>query len=219
MAVTNGPRAHLWPFCAGDQAATFTAHAAMVASHWQNRAWTYRVSPIIRPGLHLFSFRNFHQGLFSGDVLVWYIKKWSYKVKIKRFLNKQKIRKTIYIYLWLTWFLFRNSLTIYSKKSYHHPPECLAGHRFPKFHRSFRLTQFPTSQLVLLLRAGLMAKSSSKITLGLIIGETHKFTVFVWRGILKIGNHQGQKPILFEKCWECPLSSIVLYQSTHGWSV
>jgi len=58
------------------------------------------------------------------------------------------------------------------KQSYHHPLECLAGHRFPKFQRSFRLTQFPTSQLGLILKVGLILKSSSKITLGLIIGET-----------------------------------------------
>jgi len=38
----------------------------------------------------------------------------------------------------------------------------------------------------------------------------------VWRCILKSGNHQVEKPIPFEKCWQCPLSSVVFYQSTHG---
>jgi len=58
---------------------------------------------------------KFTLGLVFGDVLFWYIKKWSYKVKIRRFLNKQKLRKTINIYLSLTCLLFRNSLTIFSK--------------------------------------------------------------------------------------------------------
>ena len=44
-------------------------------------------------------------------------------------------------------------------------------------------------------------------------------TSYVWKGILKNDNHEVQKLILLEKCWECPLSSIVLYQSTYGWPV
>jgi len=87
--------------------------------------------------------------------------------KIKRFPNKQKLRNIICICLSLNMFfiqkLVNNNLI---KKSYHHPLECLAGHR------SFRLTQFPTSQLGLILRVWLILKSFSKITLGLVIGET-----------------------------------------------
>jgi len=37
---------------------------------------------------------KFTLGLIFGDVLFWYIKKWSCKLKIKRFLSKQKLRKT-----------------------------------------------------------------------------------------------------------------------------
>jgi len=43
--------------------------------------------------------------------------------------------------------------------------------------------------------------------------------IFVWSAILKNDNNQVQKPILFEKCWECPSSWVVLHQSTDGWSV
>ena len=41
----------------------------------------------------------------------------------------------------------------------------------------------------------------------------------MWSGVLKIDDHHVQKPILFEKYLECPSCSIVLYQSTNGWSV
>jgi len=43
--------------------------------------------------------------------------------------------------------------------------------------------------------------------------------ICVWSWTLKADNHQVQKPILFEKCWEGPSSCIVMYQSTKGWSV
>ena len=43
--------------------------------------------------------------------------------------------------------------------------------------------------------------------------------IFVWTSILKIYNHQVQKPALFENCWICPSSWIVLYQSTNRWIV
>ena len=33
--------------------------------------------------------------------------------------------------------------------------------------------------------------------------------MFVWSSILKIDNHEVQKPVLFEKCWECSSSCIV----------
>jgi len=34
----------------------------------------------------------------------------------------------------------------------------------------------------------------------------------------QIDNHQVQKLILFKKCWECPSSCAVVYQSKNGWS-
>jgi len=43
--------------------------------------------PGSKTGLILIFTSKFTLGLFSGDVLFWYIKKWSYEVKIKRFLN------------------------------------------------------------------------------------------------------------------------------------
>ena len=81
----------------------------------------------------------FTLGLIFGGclILIYSIKKWSYKAKIKRFPTKQKLRKTIYIYLSLICFLFRNSLTtIYSKTDISSSSVWLVGHRFPKFQRS-----------------------------------------------------------------------------------
>ena len=51
---------------------------------------------------------NFHSKIYTrayflGMSYFDICKKWSYKAKI-RFLNKQKLQKTIYIYLWLTCF-------------------------------------------------------------------------------------------------------------------
>ena len=59
---------------------------------------------------------KFTQDLFLGMSYFDISKKRSYKVKIKKFLIKQKLQKTIYIYLSLTCFLFTNWLTtIYLK--------------------------------------------------------------------------------------------------------
>ena len=44
-----------------------------------------------KTGLILIFTPKFTLGLIFGDVLFWYIKKWSCKVKIKRFLNTKKL--------------------------------------------------------------------------------------------------------------------------------
>ena len=33
-------------------------------------------------------------------------------------------------------------------------------------------------------------------------------SIHVWNGILKIESHEVENPILFEKCWKCPSSSL-----------
>jgi len=131
--------------------------------------------PDNKTGLILIFTPKFTLWLIFGDVLFWYIKKLSYKVKIKRILNKQKLRKTIHIYLPLTCFLFRNSLTTnFSKKSYHH-------HRFPKFQRRFPLTQFPQTfrqsiracfKSTAYIKIILKNHARSYYRVGLVIGET-----------------------------------------------
>ena len=132
-------------------------------------------------------------GLIFGGYIILIYQKMKLQSKNYEILNKQKLRKKIYIYLPLTCFLFRNSLTtIYSRTirtiiSSSSGMSCKSS--VFKIAAEFSLTGnsisrrifAPTlscSQLGLNLRVGLTLKSSSKITLGLIlrvgliIGET-----------------------------------------------
>ena len=54
-------------------------------------------------------------GLIFGRCIILIYQKMKLQSKNYEILNKQKLRKKIYIYLPLTCFLFRNSLTIYSR--------------------------------------------------------------------------------------------------------
>ena len=55
-------------------------------------------------------------GLIFGGCIILIYQKMKLQSKNYEILNKQKLQKKIYIYLPLTWFLFRNSLTtIYSR--------------------------------------------------------------------------------------------------------
>jgi len=115
---------------------------------------------------------KFTPGLIFGDVLYWYVKKWSYKVKIKRFLNLQKLRKTIYICLSLTCFLFKNSLTtIYSKTIISLSSGMSWRSSVSKIPAEFSLNavSHQSTRPYFKGRAYIL-KSSSKITLSFIIG-------------------------------------------------
>ena len=129
-------------------------------------------------------------GLIFGGCIILIYQKMKLQSKNYEILNKQKLRKKIYIYLPLTCFLFRNSLTtIYSKTIISSSSGMSCKSPVSKIAAEFSLTGnsisrrifAPTlscSQLGLILRVGLTLKSSSKITLdlilrvGLIIGET-----------------------------------------------
>ena len=118
-------------------------------------------------------------GLIFGACIILIYQKMKLQSKNYEILNKQKLRKKIYIYLPLTCFLFRNSLTtIYSRTIISSSSGMSCKSSVSKIARSFRLSSFCRSQLGLILRVGLTLKSSSKITLGLIlrvgliIGET-----------------------------------------------
>ena len=112
-------------------------------------------------------------GLIFGGCIILIYQKMKLQSKNYEILNKQKLRKKIYIYLPLTCFLFRNSLTtIYSRTIISSSSGMSCESSVSKIVSKFR------SHLGLILRVGLTLKSSSKITLdlilrvGLIIGET-----------------------------------------------
>ena len=129
-------------------------------------------------------------GLIFGECIILIYQKMKLQSKNYEILNKQKLRKKIYIYLPLTCFLFRNSLTtIYSRTIISSSSGMSCKSSVSKIAAEFSLTGnsisrrifAPTllcSQLGLILRVGLTIKSCSKITLGLIlrvgliIGET-----------------------------------------------
>ena len=129
-------------------------------------------------------------GLIFGECIILIYRKMKLQSKNYKILNKQKLRKKIYIYLPFTCFLFRNSLTtIYSRTIISSSSGMSCKSSVSKITAEFSLTGnsislrifAPTlscSQLGLSLRVGLTLKSSSKITLGLIlrvgliIGET-----------------------------------------------
>ena len=127
--------------------------------------------------------------IFEGCIILIY-QKMKLQSRNCEILNKQKLRKKIYIYLPLTCFLFRNSLTtIYSRTIISSSSGMSCKSSVSKIAAEISLTGnsisrrifAPTlscSQLGLNFRVGLTLKSSSKITLGLIlrvgliIGET-----------------------------------------------
>ena len=129
-------------------------------------------------------------GLIFGGGIIFIYQKMKLQSKNYEILNKQKLQKKIYIYLPLTCFLFRNSLTtIYSRTIISLSSGMSCKSSVSKIAAEFSFTGnsisrrifAPTlsfSQLGLILRVGLTLKSSSKITLGLIlrvgliIGET-----------------------------------------------
>ena len=125
-------------------------------------------------------------GLIFGGCIILIYQKMKLQSKNYEILNKQKLRKKIYIYLPLTCFLFRNSLTtIYSRTIISSSSGMSCKSSVSKIAAEFSLTgncltlsSFCRSQQGLILRVGLTLKSSSKITLGLIlrvgliIGET-----------------------------------------------
>ena len=106
-------------------------------------------------------------GLIFGGCIILIYQKMKLQSKNYEILNKQKLQKKIYIYLPLTCFLFRNSLTtIYSRTiiSSFSGMSCINIKK-----EGLTLSSFCRSQLGLILRVGLTLKSSSKITLGLIL--------------------------------------------------
>ena len=131
--------------------------------------------------------------IFVGCIILIY-QKMKLQSKNYEILNKQKLRKKIYIYLPLTCFLFRNSLTtIYLRTIISSSSGISCKSSVSKIATEFSLTgnsisrrifaptlscrtyvcltlsSFCRSQLGLILRVGLTLKSSSKITLGLIL--------------------------------------------------
>ena len=110
-------------------------------------------------------------GLIFGGCIILIYQKMKLQSKNYEILNKQKLRKKIYIYLPLTCFLYRNSLTkIYSRTIISSSSGMSCKSSVSKIAAEFSLTgncltlsSFCRSQL------GLTLKSSSKITLGLIL--------------------------------------------------
>ena len=142
-------------------------------------------------------------GLIFGGCIILIYQKMKLQSKNYEILNKQKLQKKIYIYLPLTCFLFRNSLTtIYSRTIISSSSEmsCINIKK-----ECLILLSFCRSQLGFILRVGLTLKSSSKITLGLIlrvgliIGETRYQCSFVRLcepGTLRLFNHtNAEHPI------------------------
>ena len=129
-------------------------------------------------------------GLIFGGCIILIYQKIKLQSKNYEILNKQKLQKKIYIYLPLTCFIFRNSLTtIYSRTIISSSSGMSCKSSVSKIAAEFSLTGnsisrrifAPTlscSQLGLILRVGHTLKSSSKIAIGLIlrvgliIGET-----------------------------------------------
>ena len=115
-------------------------------------------------------------GLIFGGCIILIYQKMKFQSKNYEILNKQKLRKEIYIYLPLTCFLFRNSLTTIYSRTIISSSSGMSCINIKK--ECLTLSSFCRSQLGLILRVGLTLKSSSKITLGLIlrvgliIGET-----------------------------------------------
>ena len=119
-------------------------------------------------------------GLIFGGCIILIYQKMKLLSKNYEILNKQKLRKKIYIYLPLTCFLFRNLTTIYSRTIVSSSSGMSCKSSVSKIAAEFSLTGnsisrgifAPTlscSQLGLILRVGLTLKSSSKITQGLIL--------------------------------------------------
>ena len=120
-------------------------------------------------------------GLIFGGCIILIYQKMKLQSKNYEILNKQKLRKKIYIYLPLTCFLFRNSLTtIYSRTIISSSSGMSCKSSVSKIAAEFSLTGnsisrkifapiLSCSQLGLILSVGLTLKSSSKITLGLIL--------------------------------------------------
>ena len=78
----------------------------------------YRVSQIIRQGLYQFLLQNMALGLIFGGCIILIYQKMKLQSKNYEILNKQKLRKKIYIYLPLTCFLFRNSVFLLARKRF-----------------------------------------------------------------------------------------------------
>ena len=123
---------------------------------------------------------NMALGLIFGGCIILTYQKMKLQSKNNEILNKQKLRKKIYIYLPLTCFLFRNSLTrivfvsslfLLAKKRFFQKDgiHCIKVVWINIKKKCLTLSSFCRSQLGLILRVGLTLKSSSKITLGLIL--------------------------------------------------
>ena len=119
-------------------------------------------------------------GLIFGGCIILIYQKMKLQSKNYEILNKQKLRKKIYIYLPLTCFLFRNSLTTIYLRTIISSSSGMSCINIKK--ECLTLSCLCRSQLGLILKVGLTLKSSSKITLGLIlrvdliIGETRYIT-------------------------------------------